>query len=231
MIRHQGFGRVRRPKNILGTDRTTVAGNAGSDVIDDTDPVDDLQETISAVSLNKTTRVLTITTADALGTNVFDGATGRVLTDGLHPLFDHKFLPILSTVDGSNQTLVRIPDDINANQLASLSLSAKGTLVQQTTHGVRTENARFLHLFMDDTGDNSETLAVFGYNYAFGRWAPLTMPTDLDGTVAAAFKAAEFTITSAAQMHVIPINGIDRVYFKIGSDRSTVTVSAAISTF
>ena len=231
MIRHQGFGRVRRPKNILGTDRTTVAGNASSDVIDNTDPVDDLQETISAVALNKTTRVLTITTADALGTNVFDGATGRVLTDGLHPLFDHKFLPILSTVDGSNQTLVRIPDDINANQLASLSLSAKGTLVQQTTHGVRTENARFLHLYLKNGAGNARTVEVFGYNYAFGRWAPLHIPMGEGATATALYAKSEFAINNNTRMVVIPIDGIDRVYFKLSHDDSNITVSAAISTF
>ena len=35
--RHQGYGRLRRPKNILGDDYTTVAGNASSDIIDNTD--------------------------------------------------------------------------------------------------------------------------------------------------------------------------------------------------
>ncbi len=75
---HQVWGRTRRPKNILGSDLTEVAGNAGSDVLDDTDPADDLKETISAVSLDKGTRQLSITTVDALGTDVFDSVTGEV---------------------------------------------------------------------------------------------------------------------------------------------------------
>ncbi len=139
-------------------------------------------------------------------------------------------LRVVSTSAG-NVTVVQLPDDINANQLRNMTVTAGGTLVKRTTHGVRTENARFLHLFMDDDGDNGTTLDVWGYNYAFGRWAPLTMPVDLDGTVAAAFKNVQFTVTSVAQMHVVPINGIDRVYFKMSSDDASIKVSAAISTF
>ena len=229
--RHSAWGRVRRPKNILGVDRTLIAGNVSSDVVDNTDPVDDLVETISNVSLNTTTRIITFTTADSIGTNVFDGATGFVITAGFHPLFDNRPMAITSTNDGSNQTSARVPSDITSGQLLSLSVNPQGTLVQQTTHGVRTENARFLHLFFNDTGDNSETISLFGYNYAFGQWAPLTIASKLDGSVADAYKAVSFTITDASQMHVIPINGIDKVYFKIGTDRSTVRISAAISTF
>ena len=86
-------------------------------------------------------------------------------------------------------------------------------------------------MYVDDTGSNSETVQVWGYNYAFGRWAPLTFPSDLDGTVNDAFKSVTITVTSDPKMTVVPINGIDKVYFKIGSDRGTVVISAAISTF
>ena len=122
-------------------------------------------------------------------------------------------------------------DDGKINQLANMSLSAAGTLVQQTKHGVKTENARFLHLYVDDTADDSETVEVWGYNYAFGRWAPLSVATDLDGTVTDAYKSATITVTSAPRMLVLPINGIDKVYFKTGSDNASVVISAAVSTF
>ena len=252
--RHQGYGRVRRPKNILGDDYTTVAGNASSDIIDNTDPVADLREDISAVAVSVSAKTIQFTTADSRGTDVFDGVTGTVFTKGLSPLLDNIPLRVLSTTDGSNITVAELPVNLNNNQISSLSLSAAGTLNQRTKHGAPTENARFLHLYLDDTGDNSETVQLWGYNYAFGLWSPIQLPLSLDkgdaaitdapggdvvaeaaavaaGTVNNAFADATFTVTSAPRMFTVPINGIDRVYFKIGSDRATVTVGAAISTF
>ena len=255
--RHQGYGRVRRPKNILGDDYTTVAGNASSDIIDNTDPVADLREDISAVAVSVSAKTIQFTTADSRGTDVFDGVTGTVFTKGLSPLLDNIPLRVLSTTDASNITVAELPVNLNNNQISSLSLSAGGTLNQRTKHGAPTENARFLHLYLDDTGDNSETVQLWGYNYAFGLWSPIQLPLSLDkgdaaavgedadadnsgdtlqqavaaGTVNNAFADATFTVTSAPRMFTVPINGIDRVYFKIGSDRATVTVGAAISTF
>ena len=232
MNKQPSWGRTRRPKNILsnrGKDWVTVAGNASSDVVDNTAPVDDLAETISGIS--RSGAYLTFTTANALGTDVFDGVTGHVITDGLHPLIDGKPLRVVGTTDGSNQTTVVIPEELNSTQIGNLNLQAAGTLRQRSTHGVRTENARFLHLYVDDTGDDSETVEVWGYNYAFGRWAPLTFASDLDGSVNDAFKSAIITVTSAPKMVVLPINGIDKVYFKTASDNASVVISAAISTF
>lgn len=233
--RHAAWGRVRRPKNILGPDYTTVAGNASSNVLDNIDPLSDLKETISAVTLNVANRTIQFTTADALGSDVFDGATGVVFTTGFHRLLDNKELKILSTTDGSNITLVRVPDEFNTNQLNQMTVGASGTLRQRTKHGAVTENARFLHLYLDDTGDNSETVQLWGYNYAFGLWSPIQLPLGGDRgepvTVSSVYVDATFTVTSAPKMLNLPINGIDRVYFKIGADRSTVTVGAAISTF
>lgn len=251
--RHQGFGRVRRPKNILGDDYATAAGDASSDIIDNTDPVGDLRENISAAAVSG--RTIQITTADSRGTNVFDSATGVVFTKGFNSLIDNIPLRVLSTTNGSNITVLELPINLNDNQLSSLSLIAQGTLNQRTKHGASTENARFLHLYLDDTGDNSETVQLWGYNYAFGLWSPIQLPLSLDkgdaaivdpddatghgaeasavaaGTVNNAFADATFTVTSAPRMFTVPINGIDRIYFKIGSDRDTVTVGAAISTF
>ena len=253
--RHQGYGRVRRPKNILGDDYTTVAGNASSDIIDNTDPVADLREDISAVAVSVSAKTIQFTTADSRGTDVFDGVTGTVFTKGLSPLLDNIPLRVLSTTDGSNITVAELPVNLNNNQISSLSLSAAGTLNQRTKHGAPTENARFLHLYLDDTGNNNETVQLWGYNYAFGLWSPIQLPLSLDkgdaaitdpdddgghgaeaaavaaGTVNNAFADATFTVTSAPRMFTVPINGIDRVYFKIGTDRGTVTVGAAISTF
>ena len=202
-------------------------------------------------------KTIQFTTADSRGTDVFDGVTGTVFTKGLSPLLDNIPLRVLSTTDGSNITVAELPVNLNNNQISSLSLSAAGTLNQRTKHGAPTENARFMHLYLDDTGDNSETVQLWGYNYAFGLWSPIQLPLSLDkgdaqtlenpaadgdntdvvqaavaaGTVNNAFADATFTVTSAPRMFTVPINGIDRVYFKIGTDRGTVTVGAAISTF
>jgi len=236
--RHSAWGRVRRPKNILGEDGTRVTSAATSDttIIDSAAPDNDKRETISGVALNAATRRITLTTADSLGTNVFDGASGVVITRGFHQLVDGKPLNIISTNDAANETVVTVPGDISQHVLNSLTLSARGTLVQQTVDGVRTENARYLHLWLYDSTGGGVTITVYGYNYAFGEWGVIQLPVGVQNgahtTAELAYVDAIFTAANTARTHILPIAGIDKVYFVSSeANDADVKLSAAISTF
>jgi len=236
--RHQAWGRVRRPKNILGEDgtRITSANTSDTTIIDNAAPDGDKRETISGVSLNAGSRQITFTTADSLGSNVFDSATGVVITRGFHKDFDGIPLNIISTNNGSNETTVGVPSSIRDHVLASLTVSARGTLVQQTVDGVRTENARYLHLWLTDSTNGSVTITVYGYNYAFGEWGVIQLPVGVQNaahtTAELAYVDAIFTATSTARTHILPIAGIDKVYFvSSAANDADVKLSAAISTF
>ena len=55
--------------------------------------------------------------------------------------------------------------------VGGLSNDLTGTSVGQ--NGYATENQRFLHLFLKHSAGVNKTVQVYGYNYAFGEWAPL----------------------------------------------------------
>ncbi len=230
------WGRVRRPKNILGREWTTVKGNHNDAVygeiyVADSAPSDDLAETISGVSVDNAARTITFTTANSLGTDVFDDATGEVITDGTHRLLDGKLLPIISTTNGANQTVVGFPRDITPAQADSLTVAAVGTLRQRSKQGARTENARFLHLYLANSQGENDDITVYGYNYTFGKWAPLQIPMGEGSTATAVYADAKFRVNQNSRMVVIPINGVDKVFFVVTNDDSDVTIGAAISTF
>ena len=92
------------------------------------------------------------------------------------------------------------------------------------TDGHRTENQRYLHLFLntDPSGDN-RTITVFGYYYAFGVWVALKDTAGNDVEIAAHNTTAH---------KIFEIAGVDRVYFKAnGAFNSLDVMMAAGSTF
>jgi hypothetical protein len=104
---------------------------------------------------------------------------------------------------------------------SSLSASLVGTNAGE--NGYVTENQRYLHVLVK-TG-NSKSVAIWGFNYAFGEWAPLyiTLGSGVN-------TAAIATVPSSGEGHYIfEIAGVDRVAF-VSSD-SPGTVRAACSTF
>ena len=103
----------------------------------------------------------------------------------------------------------------------ALSPSLVGT--NDGENGYVTENQRYLHVLVK--GGNSKSVAIWGFNYAFGEWAPLYIT--LGGGANA---AATATVPSSGEGHYIfEIAGVDRVAF-VSSD-SPDHVRAACSTF
>jgi len=91
-------------------------------------------------------------------------------------------------------------------------------------NGYSTENQRFLHVLVKT--NNSKSVAIYGYNYAFGEWAPLYLSLG-NATMTAA--TATTGGGGEAQMYIFDIAGVDRVAF-VSSD-APGTVRAACSTF
>ena len=236
--KHTAWGRVRRPKNILGVDGTIVTSAAASDetIIDSSNPTNDLSGNITATSINTTTATITLT----IGGGELDAtAVGEsVITRGFHPSVDGRLLPITAADDGANTISFKVPTDavLSQNAINALSFNPQGTCTRQTLDGRKTENARFLHLYLEDSTNGGVTITVFGYNYAFGKWAVVQIPVgsvhDAATTAEIAYTDAVFTAASTARTHIIPIAGIDKVYFKSSAaNDADVLVGAAISTF
>ena len=91
-------------------------------------------------------------------------------------------------------------------------------------NGYSTENQRFLHVFVKT--NNSKSVAIYGYNYAFGEWAPLYLPL---GNATHAAAVATTGGSGQARQYIFDIAGVDRVAF-VTSDAPGV-VRAACSTF
>jgi hypothetical protein len=110
---------------------------------------------------------------------------------------------------------------VTAVQASDLSSTLVGTNAGE--NGYVTENQRYLHVLV--SGGSSRTVDIWGFNYAFGEWAPLYITL---GNGANAI--AKATVPSGGEAHYIfEIAGVDRVGFVSGT--SPTTVRAACSTF
>ena len=101
---------------------------------------------------------------------------------------------------------------------------SKTDITQLHRNGLVTENQRYLHVYVEGAG--TRTVQIYGYNYAFGKWAPI-MEHDGDGTRSI---MAASTDSGAARHYIFEIAGIDRVAF-VKSTTDPATVYAACSTF
>ena len=263
--RHAAWGRVRRPKNILGPDGFVATGASGvagiSSIkigVNGDAPLNDLTGAITGAALNTSTGVVTLT----VGGGELDATVvgESVITRNFHPAIDGRLLPITAANDVANTISFKLPPDgLSQNVINSLTLFPRGTVTRQTVQGSKTENARYLHLFLQDTTAGGVTVTVYGYNYAFGRWAVLQLPAGFDtgdaqaindptavagenndvtqaavaaSTAESSYVDAQFTAVAAAKTHIIPIAGIDKVYFvSSAANDADVDIGAAISTF
>ena len=223
------WGRTRRPKNILGEDGTTISAANGNPMEHDVDPTDDIVSSISTATLDTNGRQLTLEVAN----NAFDAVVvgSIVKTRGLSSRVDDTPLTVISRDADTNTVVVETPKHLNVNEARNLLVSNRGQLVQQTTSGYRTENARFLHLLIKNAAGNARTVTVYAYNYAFGVWTPLQIPSGAGATSTANYVDAAFIVNANTRMLTLPINGVDRVYFQCGATDANVTLSAAITTF
>ena len=131
----------------------------------------------------------------------------------------------------------RSPKNLAGAQEAEVTVVAESTL-DAVTDGYATENQRFLHVLVTDRNDGGNlTVTVYGYNHAFGKWAPLNT-LGVSGTIAGT--AAVITVANSStapgsqtathrEMVTIEIAGTDRVAF-VG-DADDVKCWAACSTF
>ena len=91
-------------------------------------------------------------------------------------------------------------------------------------NGYSTENQRFLHVFVKT--NNNKSVVIYGYNYAFGEWAPLYLPL---GNATHTEATATTGSSGEARHYIFDIAGVDRVAFVSGD--APGTVRAACSTF
>ena len=65
---------------------------------------------------------------------------------------------------------------------ASGLVDALNAIALPQCNGYVTENQRYLHVYVaDPVGSAADSLEIYGYNYAFGKWAPI-LEEDGDGT-------------------------------------------------
>jgi hypothetical protein len=111
-------------------------------------------------------------------------------------------------------------------EAADLNASINDTAAGE--NGYSTENQRFLHVLV--TGNNSKSVEIVGYNYAFGAWAPLQVRVDVDNAAAVYANAVATTGSSGeAKLYIFDIAGIDRIAFVSGD--APASTFAACSTF
>jgi hypothetical protein len=97
-------------------------------------------------------------------------------------------------------------------------------------NGYSTENQRYLHLFIKHNTDdgNPRSVTVYGFNYAFGEWAPLYLPLG-DGDEATA--VVETFSTGASRLYIFDVSGIDRVGFYAAPSDAPDRIRVAMSSF
>ena len=101
------------------------------------------------------------------------------------------------------------------------------------TDGYSTENQRYLHVMLVDKNVSTAlTVTLYGYNHAFGKWAPLNTvgtSTALEITVADSGTAEGSQTAANRELMTFEIVGVDRVAF-VGTT-ADVRCYAACSTF
>ena len=124
-------------------------------------------------------------------------------------------------VDENVPPAIQTATTVTVVEGSALSTTLAGT--NPGENGYVTENQRYLHVLVK-TGA-TKTVAIWGFNYAFGEWAPLYITLG-GGSNAQAIA----TVPSGGEGHYIfEIAGVDRVAF-VSAD-APGTVAAACSTF
>ena len=110
-------------------------------------------------------------------------------------------------------------------------LNASGDLsddLDSTTagqNGYVTENQRYLHVYVKDAG--TDAVNIYGYNYAFGKWAPI-MESQTGESGRIVMNAAALSGPAHYRFHIA---GIDRVAFVKSTTNPPDDVYAACSHF
>ena len=110
----------------------------------------------------------------------------------------------------------RGPKNLAGAQEAEVDVVLVAALAD-ATGGYSTQNQRYLHvLLIDKNVDTSLTVTLYGYNHAFGKWAPLNT---LNGSTAATVTVADSGDSEGSddasdrELVTFEIAGVDRVAF------------------
>jgi hypothetical protein len=95
-------------------------------------------------------------------------------------------------------------------------------------NGYSTENQRFLHLFIKHNTSGTKQVTVYGFNYAFGEWAPLYLPL---GSGDEAIAEVETFSSGASRLYIFDVSGVDRVGFYATNTDKPDRIRAAMSSF
>jgi hypothetical protein len=107
---------------------------------------------------------------------------------------------------------------------ASSDLSDNLNSTTAGQNGYVTENQRYLHVYVKDAG--TDAVNIYGYNYAFGKWAPVMEHNGAGGR--SIMNAAALSGPAHYRFHIA---GIDRVAFVKSSTDAPDDVFAACSHF
>jgi len=111
--------------------------------------------------------------------------------------------------------------------VASGDLSADLNSTTAGENGYATENQRYLHVLVKDNS-GVKPVDIYGFNYAFGEWAPLLLPL---GNATFTKATASSGGSGAVQEYIFEIAGVDRIAFVNGGSGIPTICRAACSTF
>ena len=123
-------------------------------------------------------------------------------------------------------TTKETPVEVVAVTTGSGLVDALNAVAKPECNGYPTENQRYLHVYVKDASA-TDAVQVYGYNYAFGKWAPI-LESDGDGT--RSVMTATAGTSGAAQHYIFEIAGVDRVGF-VAASTAPDDIFAACSTF
>jgi hypothetical protein len=130
--------------------------------------------------------------------------------------------------DSSAVSTKETPVEVTATSASADLLDNLSSVAHPQVNGYLTENQQFLHVMVKDASA-TDAVDIYGYNYAFGKWAPL-LEHDGDGT--RSVMSAACGSSGAAQHYIFNISGVDRVAF-VKNDSTSIPddIFAACSSF
>jgi len=138
----------------------------------------------------------------------------------------------MSVLKATSWGRTRGPKTLVGVQGAEVDVVAVASL-DAVTDGYSTENQRYLHVMLVDKNVSTAlTVTLYGYNHAFGKWAPLNAvgtSTALTIQVADSGTAEGSQTAADRELVTFEIVGVDRVAF-VGTT-ADVRCYAACSTF
>ena len=109
------------------------------------------------------------------------------------------------------------------NHGAEIVATVPTTAPAAATDGVRTENQRYLHIFLKNSDADAKEVTVWGYTHAFGEWF------ELKNTAKQAIVVTLPGSAGAKVFEVHEIAGVDRIYFRSTGGNAMLTADTAMA--